>query len=199
MKPGIKISLLLLLMNGVLNADERSRLVGTAVFSPFRGLDNGKLSGIDYEIVDAVFKDMNQNVKYKIAPWKRTYRSGVSGDIPVIFSFTINKERRKNFIFSDPINSVTDVFFKRKDNNIKWETYKDLSKYKIGFSSGYQYAADFMHGVQNKLFEVDPIHGDAPEFRNLEKLVKKRIDLFICEVSVCSDIIKKNPEKCKDI
>ena len=56
-----------------------------------------------------------------------------------------------------------------------------------------------MHGVQNKLFEVDPIHGDAPEFRNLEKLVKKRIDLFICEVSVCSDIIKKNPEKFKDL
>jgi len=174
-------------------------LVGTAPFPPFRIVNGTSVTGVDAEIVSLAFKEMGYEMELDAKPWNRTYQEGVKGKLPVIFSFTKTPEREKDFVFSDPINTVKDVFFKRKEDKIDWYTLADLKPYTVGLSAGYSYAPQFMDAVRGQVFTVDPVSGTMPETMQLSKLAKKRIDLFICEASVCSYLIDQGGDELKGL
>ncbi len=169
--------------------------VGTAHFPPFRIVENGEISGRDYDVVKAVLDSMGENAEYHASPWKRAYDKAVKGDIQILFSFTKNQERERHFYFSDSISTVRDVFFKRKDQEINWQDFSDLKGKKIGLSSGYRYGLSFMKWVKSTSNRVEALHGKTPEIQNLSMLARNRTDLFICEVSVCQYLIEKDPVK----
>ncbi|MDM8556484.1 hypothetical protein QUF75_17300 [Desulfococcaceae bacterium HSG7] len=49
--------------------------------------------------------------------------------------------------------------------------------------------------MKTKEFEVYLVTGRIPEFQLLGMLVKKRVDVIICEISLCNYHIKMNPQK----
>lgn len=165
--------------------------IGVAEFPPFKYTENGNIIGSDTEIVIAIVKAMGHTPKLKMMPWVRVQRDAKYGDLDLIFSLVSNPEREKDYHFSDPINSVRNVLFKRRGESIEWNKFSDLDKYEIGTSGGYAYAKDFNDYLASNMNHVQVVMGTAPEFNNLKKLAAKRIDLFICEVSVCRYLINK--------
>ncbi|MBI9091944.1 MAG: amino acid ABC transporter substrate-binding protein [Desulfobacterium sp.] len=165
--------------------------IGMENFPPFEFEKEGKVVGVDTEIVALVLTRLGYIPDIRVLPWARAQKYAREGTIAAIYSITKNSEREKFYYFSDPINTVKDVFFKRRDHQISWKTLKDLKDYRIGISRGYNYAPVFMKALEEKLFsEIHLLSGDELERRQLIKLKKGRIDLCICEISVCKYLIQ---------
>jgi polar amino acid transport system substrate-binding protein len=84
------------------------------------------------------------------------------------------------------------VFFKRKSSDISWEKIEDLQPYLIGATATYNYAPVFLQAVKSGRINSEMVVSPTPEVIHLRKLVGKRIDLAICEVTLCNFLIKQN-------
>ncbi len=175
--------------------------IGVAEFPPFKYLsEDGKIIGADTEIVEQVILRMGYTPDIQMQPWKRVQQSGEIGQFAAIYSFTKTPEREQFYYFSDPINTVKDVFFKLKKNNTDWNNLEDLRHVRIAVSAGYSYAEVFKDAIkQKKLEAVYETTNTTPEIVNLRNLVRERIDLTICEVSVCSYLIKSHAAELSDL
>ncbi len=172
---------------------EKELPLGMEDFPPFEFEKDGKIVGVDTEIIEMVLKRLGYAPKIEMMPWKRVQIYAKRGILAGIYSLTKTKEREKFYYFSDPINSVRDVFFKLKKNKIAWNTLDDLKNYKLGASSGYGYPEVFMKALKSKKFKsVDMLIGQSVEQRHLKRLLLGRIDICICEISVCQYLIKQN-------
>lgn len=169
----------------------------TGEFPPFsfKHPTTEKIIGFNTEIITEVFKSMGKTPNISFSVFKRAYISTKEGEYAAYFALTKNPQREKDFYFSDPISSVQDVIFKLKSEPITWETYKDLAHYTLGYSDKYNYDQIFLATIQKK----DSMSGDNPEYRLLKKLALRRIDIVICEISVCSYIIHHNLEELGSI
>jgi len=160
-------------------------------FPPFEYEEGGKVTGFDAEIVELVLQRMGYGADIHVLPWARALAQTQAGEFAAIFSLTKSRQRDALFYFADPISTVQDVFFKRKNLAVTWKTLADLAPYRVGISHGYTYAPEFMAAVQGNAFkEVQVLAGGSMELRQLRKLKSGNIDLLICEVSVCSYLIK---------
>ncbi len=171
--------------------------ISTASFPPFkfRDQDTGKIIGFDTEIITEVFKSMNITPKITMLPFIRADRKTRAGEYAAYYTFTKNVDREKYYHFSDPISSVQDLLFFKKSTNISWSRYSDLSQYKLGYSEKYNYDKKFLDAIKNKF----PVLRENNEKHLLNLLVNNRVDMIICEASVCSYLIKKNPIKFKNV
>ena len=166
--------------------------IGVAEFPPFKyTAPNGTIVGADTEIVEQVIQRMGYRPKIAMQPWKRVQEAGMRGQFAAIYSFTKNPERERHFYFTDPLSTVKDVFYKLKTSPITWSSLDDLQHLTIGASDGYNYAPVFMDAIKQQRFhKVQLVTGEVPELQLLRMLLLKRIDLFICEVSVCQYLIQ---------
>lgn len=170
--------------------------IAVSVFPPFEFVQDGEVTGIDTEIVTQVLERQGYTADIRILPWPRAQKYVQDGVMAATFSFTKNSDREKFYYFSDPLSVVKDVFFKRKNLEITWNSLDDLKDYRIGASNGYSYAPDFMKAIKDQKFkEVQILSGDNLELRQLHKLKNGRIDIFICEVSVCQYLIKTHGDE----
>ena len=169
----------------------------TAEFPPFNFKDptTGKIGGFNTEIITEVFKTMELTPNISFSIFKRAYVNTRSGKYAAYFAMTKNPEREQDFYFSDPISSVQDVIFKHKTVSMTWETYEDLASYRLGYTDKYNYDKAFLATIRSK----ELMSGDNPEFRLLRMLALKRVDMVICEVSVCSYIIGRHPRELSKI
>lgn len=163
----------------------RELLVGMAEFPPFKYLEAGKAVGSDTEIVQEVIRLMGHSSKIEVAPWARVQHEALAGKYDLIYSFTKTEEREKLYYFSDPINTVEDVFYKRKTDSISWNTLSDLFQYTLGVSNGYKYAPVLNEAIEQKKFKKIKVESGESEIKNLMNLASRETDIFICEVSVC--------------
>jgi polar amino acid transport system substrate-binding protein len=166
--------------------------LATAHFPPFRIHEGGVLSGSDVEIVQEIFRRMGFEPEIEVAPFKRVFAMAGEGQVAAIFSLTRNPEREKVLLFSDPVSSVSDALFKRADNKLEWNSYPDLKGLTIGMSLGYSYPEQFLNAMDANIFRPDQVASAEPELTHLRKLQQGRIDLAICEISVCSWLIARN-------
>ena len=171
--------------------------ISTASFPPFKFKDQatGKIIGFDTEIITAVFKSMNITPKIQMLPFIRADKKTRVGEYAAYYTFTKNLDREKDYYFSDPISSVQDLIFFKKSTKISWSTYGDLSQYSLGYSEKYNYDQKFLDAIKNKF----PVLRENNEEHLLTLLVNDRFDMIICEASVCSYLIKKNPQQFKNV
>jgi len=171
--------------------------IATASFPPFKFKEKstGKILGFDTEIINEVFKSMGYIPKIDMLPFIRADQKTRAGDYAAYYTFTKNTERQRDYYFSDPISSVQDFVFFKKSSNISWNTYSDLKDYSLGYSEEYNYDKEFLNVIKNKF----PVLTNNNELHLLNLLVNNRFDMIICEVSVCSYLIQKNPIQFKDI
>jgi polar amino acid transport system substrate-binding protein len=175
--------------------------IGVAEFPPFKytGPD-GKIVGSDTEIVEQVFARLGYTTDIRMQPWKRVQHGAQSGEFAAIYSFTKTPEREKFYYFSDPINTVRDVFYKKKDRALAWRTLEDLKDARVAASAGYAYAPVFKAAVEHKVFErVVEEYSAPPELRNLYALRSGHVDVFICEISVCQYYLKSYAPEFDDL
>ena len=165
----------------------------TVEFPPFAFTDpGGRLVGANTETVRDALTRIGFEPAIDSLPSKRAQRMTAEGTYAALFPVTKSKSRDRYCIYSAPIAHIADVFFKRKSDAISWENLEDLDRYTVGATDGYNYAAVFLDAAADGHLKVDWITSSSPELQHLRKLAKGRIDLAICERSVCSHLLKKH-------
>lgn len=166
--------------------------IATSEYPPFEYLEDGALVGDDVATVRAVIDRMGMEPAFAIVPWRRAEARARDGQSDMIFSLTHSEERERYYYFTAPINTAKDVFFAREDSNIQWQTLDDLEGLRVGLSSSYSYAPAFMNWLETADVEVIRISQQKPDLTGLRMVAYNRIDVFICEQSVCHFLLEKH-------
>lgn len=164
-------------------------------FPPYNYLDDdGNVTGSSVEIVTEILQKMGYKADIRLLPWNRAYQAAADGDVAMLFTFSKSAEREKEFFFTDGFAFIEVMFFKRKADNITWETLDDVKDYRIGYVEGYNYGKTLMDAIQNNTFNnTDIIAASATvDYQQMLKLANNRIDLAVCPKTQCSRIIKMN-------
>ncbi|MFE8070776.1 transporter substrate-binding domain-containing protein [Marinobacteraceae bacterium S3BR75-40.1] len=173
--------------------------IATSQYPPFEYLENRQVVGEDTVLIRRAVEMMGYEADIAMMPWARAEIEVGSGDRAMIYSLTYSEQRNERYYFSEPINQVRDVFFRRKGDSVDWEDLDDLAGKVIGISSAYSYAPEFMAWMQEGRAYFSPVSHDEPELTNLRMLAFGRIDLFICEISVCRYIIHQHQDEFPEL
>ncbi|MBU2713406.1 substrate-binding periplasmic protein [Zooshikella harenae] len=194
--PVILIFLLVFILAQPSSSQGKSLPIIFATFPPMNYLDDqGEMRGISFELVTQTVKAIGYTPEVTILPWKRAYKEAAEGSFAILFTFTQNEERIKQFLFTDYLIKIADVFFKRKENNITWNKLSDLKKYVVGYTDGYNYDPIFLNAITNKSFIARKSPAlESPEKQHLKNLFHKRVDLIICEIHQCKFYLGQNKD-----
>lgn len=173
---------------------EPVRVVG-GPFPPFRMAGEGmSVRGVDADIVHAVFARAGYEVDIVLQPFLRAMNTVRRGEADAIAALTHNAEREAYLAFSGAISAVSDVFFKRAGDNLRWVQLDDLRDLRVGASQGYNYAGGFWEADWPHLKTVITNERLSPEEQLMRLLARDRIDIAICEVSVCGYLLRNRPD-----
>jgi polar amino acid transport system substrate-binding protein len=105
-------------------------------FRPFEFVKDGKPTGFDNEMVDALKKYAPFEVRQEILPWTGILAGVSTGKYDIaITAAIITKERTQSLEFTSPIADATHYYLKRKaDTAIK--SIKDLNGKTVGVQAG---------------------------------------------------------------
>lgn len=166
--------------------------VVTSEYPPYEYLRDGEVVGQDTDIIRHTISEMGYEANIRILPWARAERLVSNGQADMLYSLTSSATRQQNYFFTDPISSAQDVFFKRRDHPLEWQTLDDLTGLHFGLSSGYSYAEKFMDWLLEGNARITRITHEQPEITGMRMVGLGRIDLFICEQSVCNYLLQKH-------
>ncbi len=169
MKRWILISILLC----TVWAEAAELRIVTEEFPPYNYFENGKLTGISTEVVQAVLKEVGAETEIEVYPWARAYKVASEHKNVLIYSIGRIKEREELFNWVGVIAPCNLCLFKlkeRKDINI--QVLEDARKYEIGVlreDMCLQY-------LLNKGFVIKTVT-NADE-NSIRMLMKNRVDLI---------------------
>ena len=144
-KQGVLIVMLLIVCMTVAfvekgQTEETPLLIVTDSYEPFVFAPDADLKGIDYEVSEAVFQQLNIPIEIKFYPWKRCLAMMQDQAADGILDAAITNERKTYLFFpEEPLSDSSLVMFYHKDRPISVDTLDDLRQYRIGAQLGYEY------------------------------------------------------------
>ena len=93
-------------------------VVMTEELAPFGYIENGKVTGLSVEIVQAMLKKMRYPIEIKLYPWARAYYKIQHDPDKVLFSMGRNEEREKLFKWVGPLIEDRVYFYKRASSSL---------------------------------------------------------------------------------
>ena len=177
-KQGVLIVMLLIVCMTVAfvekgQTEETPLLIVTDSYEPFVFAPDADLKGIDYEVTEAVFQQLNIPIEIKFYPWKRCLAMMQDQAADGILDAAITNERKTYLFFpEEPLSDSSLVMFYHKDRPISVDTLDDLRQYRIGAQLGYEYP----QGLAEMLVNREDV---TTMEQNFQKLVANRIDLTI--------------------
>jgi len=166
-------------------------------FIPFEFEQDGIVKGIDIDIIDKIFKDLNIKYKVDILPWARAWKMIEHGCADASLS-TSRKSKRMPYVFypkEDMWTSEYVFFCKKKFYNNKFNGYEFAQKNKlmIGIIRGNSYHDSFWQAFPNK--KNGSLNEQLEEVKdvnlNFLKLLNERIDLYIIDKTIGLYTIKE--------
>jgi polar amino acid transport system substrate-binding protein len=105
-------------------------------FRPFEFVKDGKPTGFDNEMIDALRKYAPFEIRQEILPWSGILGGVTTGKYDIaITAVLVTKERTNSLDFTSPIADATHYYVKRKsDSSIN--TIKDLAGKSVGAQGG---------------------------------------------------------------
>ncbi len=183
------IGIILLCISKSALSDNPLIFVGDDDFPPYSYQNNGKLVGIDVEIIQEMAKRLKLDITIDLVPWKRLIRMTQNGQCDGSFSLFHTKKRESFafYAFSQPIHvSRFPVFFK-KDKKIQFNTIKDLYGKTIGINRGFSISEAFDTAVkQGKIIVNEENEVDV----NIVLTANNKIDGFTNNYDVTKYKIK---------
>lgn len=162
----------------------------TAPYEPFI-IDNGsELTGIDVDIIKEIYKKNNINVEIKKSSFDTSLKMIKNKVFDATPTISYSEERNSYMNFSDSYRDNSRlIFIKNKNSNKKIESYKDISKYKIGLLKGFNYNSKFSNDSNIKKQYCNDIKGA------MQKLLKEQIDFVLINAYQGNYFIKQNNMK----
>lgn len=163
-------------------ANENKVVLAYVDYPPYYGesLENG---GPITEIIVQAYNKVGYEVELKFVPWARGLKGAKEGTFDGLFTAWYRKDREQWFVFSAPLPPNEIVFYKRKGDNIKFNSFEDLKSYKIGVVRGYSNPPGFKE-ANLRIQEV------TTDKQNLVKLASNRIDLALTDKALGQYIIR---------
>jgi len=143
-------------------------------FPPYNWLDQGKVTGMDAEIVTALVRRAGAEPRFEPAPWNRVQQLLELGQIDAAFQFVGRPDRFEKFHMIGPIRHGETVFAVPRDGMPDWDTLEDFKPFSIGVVQGYTYGAAF---DQATYLRKESTAGDNRLL--LRMLAAKRVDAVI--------------------
>ncbi|MEX2476318.1 substrate-binding periplasmic protein [Marinobacter sp.] len=190
---------LLALLTSTALADAPVLKIATSEYPPFEYLENGELKGKDADMVRRTVERMGYIPDFVVLPWARAESLARRGEIDMLFSLTHSPHRERFYHFTDPLSRARDTFFARSDANIEWSSLNDLEGLRIGIAASYSYAPEFMAWLDTADIRIVELSQESPELVGLRLLALNRIDLYICEHSVCNYLLDRHQERYPDL
>lgn len=139
---------------------------------PISYYENNKFKGPMITIVDQLLKDLNMKGEYHLIPWARTLSMAREAFPTLIIRHSMNKDRKtflKPILIGFEARKVQ--FIKNKNQRVLINSYKDLTKYKVGVKRGFFYSDNF----NSQKLKKETVNNDLQAFKMLSR---GRIDLF---------------------
>jgi len=186
------LTLCMLLMASTIYAGDKI-VMATLDWEPYVG-QNMKNQGYVAEVVKEAFKRGGIEVELKFYQWSRVVGLAKAGKVDGYFPEYYADGVKEYAAFSEAMPGGPLGFFKRKDQDISYNTLKDLEGYKIGVVKGYVNTEEF----DNAAFLTRDIAKD--DLTNLKKLAAGRLDLMVADKFVGTFLMNANlPDKAKEI
>ena len=190
------IFLSIIVVIGISNQSKGCEIkVGWEDWPPYQFKNQGKVSGLDIEIVGEVAKAAGCKLILKEVPWKRQLVDIKKGRADLALGASKNKEREKFSVFTSSYRNETMSLFvggkSKKIENLD-ELIKLISsgKFKLGITRGYFYGDKFKTAMSDPNFskKIEEVKSTS---QNLEKCKNGRIDGFFGDKFVVSHSIKQ--------
>lgn len=168
------------------------RIATEGTYKPFSYIADGKLTGFDVDIANAMCEKMKAKCTIVSQEWDGMIPGLISGKYDaIVASMSITPEREKKIDFSDKYYATPARFITTKDSDIK-ETTPELLKGKTvgvqGSTAQATYLEDKYKGTDVKMYKtVDDANMD---------LANGRIDLVFSDAAILSDWMKSSDGAC---
>ena len=135
MKKYLIIIIIVLLMTGCSNRDDKLIMATEAAFAPYEYYSNGEIKGVDVDIMKAVAKRLGKELKVKDVAFDSIIAEVKTGKSDVgAAGISYTEERAKQVDFSIPYIESDQVIVVKKDSNIKGPS--DLKNIKVAVQLG---------------------------------------------------------------
>jgi polar amino acid transport system substrate-binding protein len=150
---------------------------------PYQHIDqNGRLTGLDVELIQAIFNKMGCQLEYREVPWKQLLPAIKRGQISLAAGASKSKQRMTYAYFSNAYRTESVVLFFRKGEKYPIKKISDIIKtdLTIGIIKGNYYGKTFEKLMKNKDFNrhVQFVNNDTI---NIKKTLNSRIDGFLID------------------
>ena len=172
---------------------EKMIFVTGGMSPPYIYDNNGKIVGMDVNVLNEFCKYNGIIPEFQAVPWKRALYSVKNGEAHGILSLFRTPERTRYLYYpSVPINSVRTVIIAQKARGIKINHLNDLRDMETGVIDGYKYSPEFdsLTGLQKTLCRTKK--------ELITMLDMGRVDVVIDSERVFDFMCRKhgfNPEK----
>lgn len=147
--------------------------------------ENG-LRGFDYEVAVEAFTRMGYVPTIRFLPWKRALNEAETGTTAGILTCARNAERERFILFSDPISTYTDAFFKRRGHaGPDIREVADVIGQPVASMAGYESLRDLRDIGANPVEVPNTLNG-------LNMLLARRFDYLYGGRETTEYLIKKN-------
>lgn len=154
-------------------------------WAPYQGEDLAG-GGPATRIATEAFESQGWSVTFRYLPWARGKKLAARGDLDGTMIYSYTEERDKEFAYSEPVITLRDVIFYKKNNPIDWSQPSDLSGLTFGGVVDYDY--DLLR--ENPDLDVDMQRVAKPEL-NFRKLAAGRVDAIISNELVGKSLARK--------
>lgn len=151
----------------------------TEEFAPYQYYegegDNRKITGISYEIVQALMDKVGTKEEIKVLPWSRALKILAKNKNAALFSTARTPAREDKYKWVGPLSKLEMVFFKKAGSNIKLDSMDDARKLsKIGVTKNVA-----THEIlTNQGFTNLDVMQSGSDDKNLKRLLKGRVDVW---------------------
>jgi cystine transport system substrate-binding protein len=152
--------------------------------------DDGKLTGFEVELSEALAKELGVKVKLQATPWAGILAALESKRLDVVINqVTISDERKKKYDFSEPYTVSGIQALVQKKNEGKYKTAKDLDGAKVGVGLGTNYEQWLKENVPGAI--VKTYDDDPTKYQDLRV---GRIDAILVDRLAALELIAKTKD-----
>ena len=161
---------------GAAGAAEPPIRIVTEEFPPYNLTENGRITGLSTEVVEAVLKEVGAAAPIQSMPWARAYDIALNGENVLIYSITRTAMRDKLFKWVGVVAPSDWYLFSRADHPVTLGKLDDAKAYQtatVNEDAGEQY-------LVSKGFVIGKNLQSSNKYEfNYEKLRLGRVDMWV--------------------